>query len=175
MSSSQLGPGPPRPNYYKEIKDLVYLSQLNMIWLPAALPGLLPLSYRASAYVKINKDTQKLSCLLNRNGDHRLRPQIQPGLRVLTQTINSPIRLQSGKQGHRVLWNAGARDKWTWSHKQRTLSSRTVKYRSSQGHRVQGTSRVIYFAIQTSFKIKIFKLICFLGKPPSSQREIFSS
>lgn len=74
-----------------------------MIWLQAALPGLLPLSYTASAYVKINKDSQKLSYPLNRNGDHRLRPQIQPGLRVLTQTINSPIKLQSGKQGHRVL------------------------------------------------------------------------
>lgn len=46
-------PGPPRPSYYKEIKDLVYLSQLNTIWLQAALPGLLSLLYTTSAYVKI--------------------------------------------------------------------------------------------------------------------------
>lgn len=55
-SSEQLAaraPVPPRPSYYKEIKDLVYLSQRNTIWLQAALPGLLSLPYRTSAYVKI--------------------------------------------------------------------------------------------------------------------------
>lgn len=61
----------------------------------------------------INKGSQRLSCLPRWNRDLRLHPQTRLGLRVLAQIINSPIKLRSGKQGHKVLWNVGARNQWT--------------------------------------------------------------
>lgn len=103
--------GLPRLSDCKEIKELLSSASHDLVTVSSA--QLLPSAMWNICLCKniSNRASQRLSCLLKRNRDRRLHPQIQLGLHVLDQIINSPIKFRSGKQDHKVLRHVGARNK----------------------------------------------------------------
>lgn len=131
----------------KEIKELLSSSPLHTIWLQAPLPAFFPLPYGASAYVKIPSTKPHKDSLVYWGAREitAFTPKFQVAYMFFLKWL-TPIKLRSGKEGHKILQNVRARNKWTWLNSWRTQCS-SVKYWSSLGQKIHWISWVICFTI----------------------------